>query len=133
MGKLIESSNNLCISGAADGADIAWGEIAKHNGHAVCHWSFNGHRPKISGDVYFLTNDQLKEADPALIKANQKLKRKYPTNSNHVNNLLRRDYWQVIRSDSVYIVSWFVKDSSLLTINGGSAWAAQIYVDQCNE
>jgi hypothetical protein len=123
---------DICISGAAEGADIAWGEFAKANGHSVIHWSFKGHKPSITEDVYYLTDDQLFESNTALVNANLSLKRKYPTNSKHVDKLLQRDYWQVIRSDSVYIVSWFVNDSSLMKIHGGSAWAAQIFLNRCN-
>lgn len=124
-------SNNVCISGGAIGADIAWGEIAQNNGHQVIHWSFDTHKPKIKENIYILTDDQLKVADPFLKQANKSLKRSFPTRSKHVDDLLRRDYWQVVDSDALYIVSWFIRDNSLLKINGGSAWAAQIYLDVC--
>lgn len=123
---------NICLSGAAIGADTAWGEIAKNNGHQVIHWSFSTHKPKIKDDIHILTDEQLKMADPFLKQANKSLKRSWPTRSKHIDDLLRRDYWQVCQADAVYIVSWFVDDKSLLKVNGGSAWAAHVYVDICN-
>lgn len=123
--------NNICLSGGAAGADIAWGVAAKGRGHSVVHWSFVGHKASLTDDVYILTEQQLKMADDSLTQANKSLKRWWPTNKPWIDNLLRRNYWQIVSCESVYAVSIFNKDKSLLKVNGGTAWALQMYVDRC--
>lgn len=123
---------NLCISGGALGADIAWGEIARSVGHDVIHWSFKGHKSKAEHDVYILDDVELVKADSSLAQANLSLKRKWPLSNQHVANLLRRNYWQIIQTDAVYAISSLVNDNSLLKIAGGTAWAATMYIDRCS-
>ena len=124
---------DLCLSGGADGADTEWGLAAQAAGHQVIHWSFNGHKKINLPNVYILTEEQLLQADDALKVANNGVKRSFPGHNNHVNNLLRRNYWQIIESNSVYAVTRLVGDKSELAIAGGTAWACQLYVDKCRK
>lgn len=123
--------SNICYSGGADGADQMWGVLALYNGHDLIHWSFGKHKKNykfIGGDkVYILSQNELNMADPSLIKANYTLKRQFPTKSLHVNNLLRRNFYQISTSNSVYAVS-NIKDNM---ITGGTAWAVQMFIDRC--
>lgn len=123
---------NICFSGGALGADIAWGNAAKSHGHEVIHWSFHGHKSKAAYGIYELNLNELAKADQWLALANHSLKRSWPIRNEHVANLLRRNYWQICESESVYAVSSFVNDDSLLKINGGTSWALQLYVDRCS-
>jgi len=120
---------NMCLSGGADGADIAWGVAAEKAGHSVVHWSFTGHKSH-ADYISVLDTTQLKVADNYLELANKSLMRKWPTSSNFINNLLRRNFYQIYYSDCVYAVSKFTNDSSLLKISGGTAWACQMYIDR---
>lgn len=120
---------NMCLSGGADGADIAWGIAAEKAGHRIVHWSFIGHR-STANNLSVLNSTQLKVADSYLELANKSLMRKWPTSSNTVNNLLRRNFYQIYYSDSVYAISTLTQDRSLLKISGGTAWACQMYVDR---
>ena len=127
---MFDLGTNVCLSGGAAGADHAWGLMARDQGHDVIHWSFNGHRCADNLGVNTLTQAQLNVADSALITASKSIKRRWPSNNNHVNNLLRRNYYQVQWCDRVYAVSKLTSDSSQLRISGGTAWAAQMYVDR---
>lgn len=124
------TSGDILLSGGAAGADTAFGKAAQKAGHQVVHWSFNGHKVKLKNDVYALSDDQLKEADPFLIRANKSIIRTFPATSEHTNNLLRRNYYQVKWSQSVYAISSFTDDSSMLKVFGGTAWAIQLYADR---
>lgn len=124
------TSSEILLSGGAAGADTAFGKAAHKAGHQVVHWSFNGHKSKLKNDIYALTEDQLKDADPYLIRANKGIIRTFPATSEHTNNLLRRNYYQVKWSQSVYAVSRFTTDSSMLKVFGGTAWAIQLYADR---
>lgn len=66
-------------------------------------------------------------ADPFLVYANKTLKRgTFPYANEYTNNLLRRNYFQVVQSDSLYAVSR-IKDGQVL---GGTAWATQMFIDK---
>ena len=82
---------NVVYSGGATGSDIFWGAIAKHVGHTVVHYSFNGHKClAMPEDTIILNQQQLNIADPFLIQANIIMKRKFPTKTLHTNNLDRK-------------------------------------------
>ncbi len=118
---------NTCLSGGADGADLQWGMCAGKAGHHVVHWSFEGHRSKAPEvEVSVLSKDQLEAADPFVKRANTTLKRHFPTRNGFVNNLLRRNYYQVTWAQAVYAVA-NLEDSK---VSGGTAWATQMYMDR---
>ena len=123
------TSGHILLSGGASGADTEFGKAAHKAGHQVIHWSFNGHKVKLKNDVYALTDDQLKEADPCIIRANTSLLRTFPGKSEHTNNLIRRNYYQVRWSQSVYAVG-NLGDKSMMKVEGGTAWAIQMYADR---
>jgi hypothetical protein len=118
---------NVCISGGAEGADLQFGMVAGSKGHTVIHFHFKGHKSNApKSELVELTNAHLLAADVYLQKANLTMKRKYPTSSNFVNNLLRRNWYQVENSGSCYAVST-IKNGM---VQGGTAWATQMFIDK---
>lgn len=115
---------NICNSGAADGADTCWGIIALREGHGLRHFTAVGLKgSKSNPHRVVLTDEQLLEADPWLIKANAILKRTFPTTSDNTNKLLRRNYHQVKDASSVYAVAGINEN----TVYGGTAWAVEMF------
>jgi hypothetical protein len=121
---------NICLSGGAAGADTAWGRTAALHGHEVVHWSFNGHTVVDKKYKCDLDDNKLRQADAFLDLANKSIQRIWPTNKAFINNLLRRNFYQIYWTDSVYAVASFNNDTSLLKISGGTAWACQMFVDR---
>ena len=122
--------DNICLSGGAEGSDLQWGMVAGTMGFSVIHWGFKGHRSNApKQEIVILTDDQLKEADPYLITASKSLKRRFPPKTMYTRNLLRRNYYQVAWSDSVYAVST-IKDGF---VQGGTGWAVQLFLDRFNQ
>lgn len=115
---------SICISGGAIGADTVWGNIAKICDYDVIHYIFDGHKSK-EENLVVLTPEQLSVANEHLEIANKTLGRHFPSNSEFVNNLLRRNYYQVVDSDSLYAIST-IKDNK---VQGGTAWAVQMFLD----
>lgn len=126
----LNDDTNICLSGGADGADVQWGMCAGYAGHLVKHFGFNGHRSMApQSEIVILTQDQLDLVDPFLVEADKTLKRWYPgKRSQFVKNLLRRNYYQVAWSDSVYAVAGL--DGKGVT--GGTGWAVQMFIDRFN-
>ena len=118
---------NICYSGGSKGADQLFGELAEKVGHQIVHWSFEGHySPCKKRYVIPLKAISLAKADTHLIKANQYLKRTFPTKMEYVNNLLRRNYYQITDSERVYSSTPFDEDFKPL---GGTSWAIVMGID----
>jgi hypothetical protein len=110
---------NRCRSGGAKGADTLFGDLALAAGHEVIHWSFQGHYSTRPDNTIQLNAFSLSKADIHLIEANKTINRKFPTRSEYVNNLLRRNYYQVLGADRVYASCAFDD----MKPRGGTAWA----------
>ena len=121
---------NICLSGGALGADLQWGMNAGRDGQSVIHWSFEKHKsdaPK--QELVVLSDEQLEKADEFLAKASKKLKRPWPGSRSHkVKSLLRRNWYQIAWSESLYAVATIhpVKQ----TVDGGTGWAVQMFLDR---
>ena len=121
----------ICFSGGAKGADHAWGLMAINAGHELIHFSFQGHKPVEEAYAKKLSRAELNEADIYVETAAKSMRRKWPSKNPHVNDLLRRNHFQVRYSERVYAVANFLPDDkSVLKISGGTAWAATMYVDR---
>jgi len=124
----LDAGTNLCMSGGADGSDLQWGLQAGKAGHGVIHWSFSEHRSQApEQELVRLHQKQLNLADGALKRANRKVQRSFPSRSEVTNNLLRRNWYQVRDTQSLYAVSQIKYDGS---VDGGTAWAIQMYLDR---
>ena len=113
-------------SGGAPGSDSHWSLVAALHKHKIIHYSFNRH--KISPHFrVVLTDEELKKADEFLVEANKVLKRSLGKND-YIKNLLRRNYYQIKQSDSLYaIAESFNGDVKKL---GGTAWAVVMFLRQ---
>jgi hypothetical protein len=125
---------SVCYSGGALGADLAFGDAAKQAGHKIVHWHFQEKKRGLE-DHAILNKVQLKFADPFLIKANQTLRRgEFPYEKEYTNDLLRRNFYQVVQSDTLYAVSrrdtieWHSDRGRMFM--GGTAWAIQMFIDK---
>lgn len=121
---------NWCFSGGAKGADIAWGNLAKQLGHEVAHFSFAGHKTKAE-KVIILSDEALLAADKYVKVANKSLGRSFPTRFENTNNLLRRNYYQIMMTKAVYAACPFKNEDGMFASepDGGTAWAIQMYID----
>lgn len=123
-------------SGGAEGSDLYWnlsGEMYDKNtiiNIESINYSFKGHTPKTKNNIV-LTQDELNLADDQLKIANIKLKRKFPTSKEFVNNLLRRNWYQVLNSKSIYAVGFL--DLKTNIVDGGTGWAVQMAIDNLKD
>lgn len=118
---------NIMHSGGAIGSDTYWAIKATDLGHRVIHHSFEGHR-KIDapGEIDYIDkySNLFPMIDSHLAAANEILDRSYPTRSHHTNMLLRRNFFQIWLSRSVYAVGFLDDDMS---VKGGTAWAIEMF------
>lgn len=125
-----EFTDNWCLSGGAEGADLAWGTAARESGHKVTHFSFHDHRTNAPQDeVYRLSQNQLEAATPQCLKANLSLRRRFPPDREFVKKLLQRDWYQTESANSLYAVSHFDTRNKNV-VAGGTGWAVQMFLDR---
>lgn len=114
-------------SGGAIGADITWEIIGRRFGlKEFNHYFIEGYKTTKGNASISMTDELQKVIDADLIKANKSLKRSYPTRNAYVNNLLRRNWFQVARSNSVFAISRI--ENGL--VSGGTGWAVQMAIDK---
>ena len=114
------------FSGGAVGSDLIWQKVGAKFGVHVKVFSFERHGGKNRARVV-LSQEQLKEADEFLHRANKTLKRHFPTGKSFVNNLLRRNWYQVKDTDKVFAITKI--GSTRRTVEGGTGWAVQMAID----
>ena len=114
------------FSGGAQGSDLHWQNMGAKYGVRVKAFSFEGHGKRNSPRVV-LTDFQLKQADEHLHKANKTLKRHFPTSKCFVDNLLRRNWYQVKDANGVFAVGKLCASGKI--VEGGTGWAVQMAID----
>jgi len=119
----------VCFSGGAKGSDYIWSKLASHHGYQIKILSFDNHRVHrgTPGEVIRLSDKQLEEGIPFLKKANRKLERTFPSSSEHVNNLLLRNYCQLKNSNQVVAIGTLDPDRRI--VSGGTGRAVQMAID----
>lgn len=124
----------VCRSGGASGADILFGEFASRLGHKVIHYTFAGYEAQAkAGEAVILrklTPYQLQEADGALQRANEKLKKEFPSGIEYRDNVLRRDWWIVRSVDTIY--AFCRLDLKNQQPVGNAAFAVQCMIDRAS-
>lgn len=116
------------ITGGAVGSDLYWQKKAMERGMNVEIMSFEehkAHKASIGGmeaKVKVLSEMKLKEADELIRLANNRLKRKFPCQSEFSNNLIRRNY-HIVKDAQAVLATGMVKNNQIL---GGTAWGVVI-------
>lgn len=123
----IEASD-ICFSGGARGADLAWGALARELGHRVLHFSFAGHRTKApAAERVILSAAQLAAADTPLRAAARTLDRPFRPRTAYARHLLERDWFEVKDAERLYAVASLGDNGQ---IAGGTAWAVALFLAQ---
>lgn len=118
-------ARGIIHSGGADGADKLFGDIGTDLGFKVYHHSFKDHKILGKGIRVEHTDEELYKANKYLYEANKILGRRFPASSNFVNNLLRRNYYQVKDSDSIIAIASLENETK---VKGGTGWAVAMAV-----
>ena len=105
----------ILISGGANGADSLFEECAKFKGHQCIIYK--------AGVIESIAHKE--SYDKFLIYLNLYLKRKYPTDNEYINDLLRRDVLIGMHADTVFAVGTLDADSK---IRGGTAWTSYTFM-----
>ena len=113
-------------SGGAAGSDWYWNVAGKGYNVKSINYSFKGHKTKTDNNK-ILTDEELSEADSHLITANFKLNRRFPAKNAYINNLLRRNWYQVLNARAIFAIGKLNIKTNI--VEGGTGWAVQQAID----
>ena len=123
FGQEVDLSTFTNHSGGALGSDTQWDIIGKMFGMVNNkHYYFEGYKTP-NGNTAIPINLK-NEADEKLKAANKTLGRRFPTSNEYVNNLLRRNWWQVKNSDAIFAISSITDNK----VDGGTGWAVHMAI-----
>ena len=111
----------VLYSGAAPGAEAAFGAAAERHGVAEVNFSFEGHHDARSRGLRVLTAGELKHGDVSLAYVSRLMNRKYP-DTPLFRKVLQSIWHQVNRGQEIYVVGVINPDD---TVTGGTGVAAE--------
>src|SRR5687767_2924743 len=121
---------NDCIlfSGAANGAEAAFGQAAEKHGIEEVNFTFEGHKDARTRGIRVLTHTELKQGDVSLAYVSRLMNRTFP-DTPLFRKVLQSIWHQVNNGQEIYVVGHILEDG---TVKGGTGWAAE-FAKLCNK
>jgi hypothetical protein len=118
----------VLFSGAANGAEAAFGAAAERLGIDEVNYTFAGHTDSRTRGIRVLTHEELKQGDVSLEYVSRLMNRRY-----HDTPLMRRilqSIWHQINSgQEIYVIGEILDDG---TVKGGTGWGSE-FAKLCNK
>jgi len=111
----------VLFSGAAQGAEAAFGEAAERAGIAEVNFTFEGHNDARTHGIRVLTEPELKQGDVNLHYVSRLMHREY-RDTRLFRRVLQSIWHQVNNGLEVFVVGRILEDD---TVKGGTGWGAE--------
>jgi len=118
----------VLFSGAAKGAEAAFGAAAEKRGVEEVNFTFDGHPDARSRGIRVLTQAELKQGDVSLAYVSRLMHREYK-DTRLFKRVLQTIWHQVNSAQAVYVVGHILDDQ---TVKGGTGWGAE-FAKLCNK
>lgn len=115
-------SDCTLYSGAAAGAEAAFGEAAERYGIREVNFTFEGHDDARTRGRYVLSAAELSKGNVSLSYVSGLMHRVYRDTPQY-RRLLASLWHQVMAGDEVFCVGWIKEDD---TVKGGTGWGAEL-------
>lgn len=116
------------FSGAATGAEAAFGAAAERHGIEEVNFTFEGHKDARLRGIRVLTNAELRHGDVSLAYVSRLMHREYPDKP-LFKKVLQSIWHQVNNGQEIYVVGKIQPDE---TVKGGTGWGAE-FAKLCNK
>jgi hypothetical protein len=127
-GREMKPEDCVLFSGAAGGAEAAFGTAAERHGIEEVNFTFEGHNISRTRGIRVLTQAELRQGDVSLAYVSRLMNRKF-----HDTPLLRKvlqSIWhQINTGQEIYVVGQILDDG---TVKGGTGWGAE-FAKLCNK
>jgi hypothetical protein len=117
----VSADQFILYSGAAQGAEAAFGEAAARHGIQEVNFTFEGHSDARTRGIRVLTTDELQHGDVSLAYVSRLMNRKYP-DTPLFRKVLQSIWHQVNNGQQIFVVGTILPDH---TVRGGTGVAAE--------
>jgi len=124
----MNTSDFILFSGAAPGAEAAFGECAERYGIEEVNFTFDGHTEARRRGIRVLNHEELQAGDVSLEYVSKLMNRRY-TDSPMLRKVLQTIWYQVNSGQEIYVVGVILPDG---TVRGGTGWGAE-FAKICNK
>jgi hypothetical protein len=117
----VTQATHILFSGAAQGAEAAFGEAAARHGIQEVNFTFEGHSDARTRGIRVLTTEELQHGDVSLAYVSRLMNRKYP-DTPLFRKVLQSIWHQVNNGQQIFVVGAILTDH---TVRGGTGVAAE--------
>ena len=111
----------VLFSGAAGGAESAFGAAAESRHIDEVNFTFEGHNDARTRGIRVLTHEELRHGDVSLSYVSNLMHRRYPDTP--LFKMVLQSIWhQVNNGQEIYVIGKILDD---LTVKGGTGWGAE--------
>jgi hypothetical protein len=118
----------ILYSGAAKGAEEAFGTAAERHGIEEVNFTFEGHKDSRTRGIRVLTQAELKQGDVSLTYVGRLMSRTF-SDTPVFRKILQSIWHQINNGQEIYVVGHILKDG---TVKGGTGWGAE-FAKLCNK
>src|SRR5436190_11616362 len=118
----------VLFSGAANGAEAAFGAAAESHGIDEVNFTFSGHNDSRTRVTRVLTHEELLQGDVSLEYVSRLMNRRYHDTA-LMRKILQSIWHQVNNGQEIYVVGEILEDG---TVKGGTGWGAE-FAKLCNK
>jgi len=112
----------VLFSGAATGAETAFGAASERHAVAEVNFTFEGHKDTRTRGIRVLTRPELSEGDVSLSYVSRMMHREYKE-TKLFRSVLQSIWHQVHNGEEIYVVGQILEDD---TVKGGTGWGAEL-------
>ena len=118
----------ILFSGAAKGAEEAFGAAAERHGIEEVNFTFDGHNDSRTRGIRVLTHVELSQGDVSLTYVGRLMNRTF-TDTPVFRKILQSIWHQINNGQEIYVVGHILDDG---TVKGGTGWGAE-FAKLCNK
>ena len=118
----------ILFSGAATGAESAFGQAAERHGIEEVNFTFEGHKDARTRGIRVLTHLELKQGDVSLAYVSRLMNRTF-TDTPAFRHVLQSIWHQINNGQEIFVIGHILKDG---TVKGGTGWGAE-FAKLCNK
>ena len=124
----LEAGSCILYSGAAQGAEAAFGAAAERYGVEEVNFTFEGHNDARQRGIRVLTHEELDQGDVSLTYVSRMMNRTFP-DTRLFKKVLQTIWHQVNHGQEIWVVGRILDDQ---TVKGGTGWGAE-FAKLCNK
>src|SRR5580765_5911306 len=125
---MMKAEDCILFSGAANGAEAAFGAAAERHGIDEVNFTFEGHTDTRTRGIRVLTHAELQQGDVSLSYVSRLMNRTF-SDSPLFRKILQSIWHQINNGQEVYVVGHILSDG---TVKGGTGWGAE-FAKLCNK